>query len=323
MSANAMAKPLVSFVIPVLNGEQYIARCLLSIQNQQDAGGTSEVLILDNGSTDRTHQIIRDLGFAFLVAPALNVSALRNRGAAMAQGEYVAFVDSDVELTPHWLQHGLAVFRDRRVVASGCFPEVPKDATWVQQTWDLHQRGRQTEADATPVSWLSSMNLIVRRDDFRAVSGFNESLETAEDVDLCYRLGQRGTILYNPAMKAVHWGEARDLGSFWRKEVWRGLGNLSGVLSHGLRWDELPSLGYPLYVLCLVLLSGFGILFDLWYQQFILTPLCMCLLMLPALLLAVHTACIVKRPGAIPKLSVLYVIYGFARAYSITRAWAA
>jgi glycosyltransferase involved in cell wall biosynthesis len=323
MSANPTAKPLVSFVIPVLNGEQYIARCLLSIQNQQDAGGASEVLILDNGSTDRTHQIIHDLGFVFLLVPGLNVSALRNRGAVMAQGEYVAFVDSDVELTPHWLQHGLAVFRDRRVVASGCFPEVPKNATWVQQTWDLHQRGRQPVADAIPISWLSSMNLIVRRDAFRAVFGFSEALETAEDVDLCYRLGQRGTILYNPAMKAVHWGEARDLGSFWRKEVWRGLGNLSGVLSHGLRWDELPSLGYPLYVLCFVLLSGFGILFDLWYQRILLAPLCVLLLVLPALFLSVHTAWMVKRPSAIPNLYLLYLIYGVARAYSIVKVWTA
>ena len=323
MSANATAKPLVSFVIPVLNGEQYIARCLLSIRNQHDAGGASEVLILDNGSTDRTHQIIRDLGFDFQLAPELNVSALRNRGAAMVQGDYVAFVDSDVELTPHWLQHGLAAFRDRKVVASGCFPDVPKDATWVQQTWDLHQRGRQSEAELTPVSWLSSMNLLVRRDDFLAVSGFNESLETAEDVDLCYRLGQRGTILYNPAMKAVHWGEASDLGRFWRKEVWRGLGNLRGVLSHGLRWDELPSLGYPLYVLCLVLFSGLGVLFDLWHQQVLLTPLCLFLLMVPALLLAVHTARLVRRPGAIPKLLLLYLLYGGARAYAITKAWIA
>jgi glycosyltransferase involved in cell wall biosynthesis len=323
MSANTGARPLVSFVIPVLNAEQYLGRCLVAIRNQQYAGGTSEVLIIDNGSTDRTHRIIRDLGFDFQLVPELNVSALRNRGAAIAKGLYVAFVDSDVELTPHWLQHGLAAFGDQRVVASGCFPDVPKDATWVQQTWDLHQRGRQSEAEPTPVSWLSSMNVIVRRDDFLAVSGFNESLETAEDVDLCYRLGQRGTILYNPAMKAVHWGEASDLGRFWRKEVWRGLGNLSGVLSHGLRWDELPSLGYPLYVLCLVVLSGLGALFDLWHQQVVLTPLCLFLLILPALLLAVHTARIVKCPGVAPKLFLLYLIYGFARAYSVTKAWAA
>jgi hypothetical protein len=47
----------------------------------------------------------------------------------------------------------------------------------------------------------------------------------------------------------VHWGEARNLLGFWRKEVWRGTSNLKGVIGHGLSLDELPSLGYPLYVL--------------------------------------------------------------------------
>ena len=164
------------------------------------------------------------------------------------------------------------------------------------------------------------MNLIVRRKDFLAVSGFNEHLETAEDVDLCYRLGQRGIILCNPAMEAVHWGEAQDLKSFWRKELWRGLGNLTGVLSHGLRWDELPSLVYPLYVMCLVLLFTPGFLIDLSYRQIVLAPLCIVLLVLPALSLALNTSRLTKRPGAIPKLCLLYFIYGLARACSVLRA---
>jgi glycosyltransferase involved in cell wall biosynthesis len=64
---------------------------------------------MDNGSTDRTHQIMRDLGFTFQVIPKVNVSTLRNRGATLAQGDYLAFVDSDVELTPRWLHNGLAL----------------------------------------------------------------------------------------------------------------------------------------------------------------------------------------------------------------------
>ena len=240
-----MAKPLVSFVIPVFNSEQYIARCLRSIRNLCFPEAAYEVLIIDNGSTDRTHHIMRDLGFTFQVIPKVNVSTLRNRGAALAQGDYLAFVDSDVELTPRWLHNGLAPFADSQVVACGCFPGVPQEATWVQQAWDIHQRGRQSVDKPGSVPWLPSMNLLVRCDTFLAVSGFNEHLETAEDVDLCYRLGQYGAILCNRAMEATHWGEARDVCTFWRKEVWRGLGNWQGVLSHGWRWDEFPSLSIP------------------------------------------------------------------------------
>src|SRR5574341_1403823 len=119
---------------------------------------------------------------------------------------------------------------------------------------------------------------------------FNEQLETTEDVDLCYRIGRRGTILWNPAMEAVHWGEARDIRTFWRKESWRSISNLRGVLSHGLRWDELPSLGYPLYILSCALLFSLSGVFDLWHQQLRLAPLSLVLPGLPALALAADTA---------------------------------
>jgi glycosyltransferase involved in cell wall biosynthesis len=312
-------RPLVSFVIPVLNGEHYIALCLPSIENQQLPEEEYEVLIMDNGSTDKTHQIIRDLGFDFQMVPEVRVGALRNRGVALAHGDYVAFVDADVELMPHWVQRGLAVLADRQVVAVGCFPGVPQPATWVQQTWDMHQRGNQLQNDLKPIPWLPSMNLLVRRDAFLAVGGFDEQLETAEDVDLCYRLGQQGIILCNPEMEAIHWGEAKDLRTFWRKEVWRGTGNLKGVLAHGLRWDELPSLGYPLYILCFLLLWGVSCAYDVWHWQLIFIPLNLCLLMFPAFSLAARNICQTRQIHAFPKLFLLYFTYGVARAYSLAR----
>ena len=212
-------KPIISFVIPVLNGQRDIFRCLISIQRLHFPPEAYEVIVMDNGSTDRIRDIVRELGFSCLIVPNVHVSALRNQGVARAQGEFIAFVDADVELTPDWLHHGLEVFKDQRVVASGCFPGVPKKATWVQKTWAVHQRGRQPTHSVYPVSWLPSMNLIVRREDFLAISGFNEQLETTEDVDLCYRLAQCGTILWNPAMEAIHGVKHKIYGPFGGKRV--------------------------------------------------------------------------------------------------------
>jgi len=314
-----MISPTVSFIIPVLNGERYIERCLLSIKNLISPVYTYEVIIMDNGSTDKTHQIIATLGFQFHVIKGVNVSALRNQGTKQANGRYFAFVDSDVELSPSWLESALNSFSDNTVVASGCFPRVPPDATWVQATWDIHQSQRQSITTKQTVAWLPSMNLVVRREDFLRIVGFDEDLETAEDVDLCYRLGSRGTILYKPAMEAIHWGEAQDLKTFWRKEIWRGSGNLKGILSHGLRWDELPSLGYPLYVLMVTLLCMAAPPIDLWHWRILLMPFGLFALTLPAMCLAINTAYRTQRLEALPKLFVLYLIYGLARAYSIAR----
>jgi glycosyltransferase involved in cell wall biosynthesis len=308
---------LVSFIVPVLNGEKDISRCLLSIRNQLFSSEEFEVLVLDNGSTDKTHQIVRDLGFSIEVIPGVTVAALRNRGAEVARASYLAFVDADVELETTWLWNGLAAFEDERVVAAGCFPKVPEPATWVQRAWDMHQRGNQRKREPKPIAWLPSMNLLVRRDAFVKIGGFNAQLETAEDVDLCYRLGRYGTILCSPYMEATHWGEAADLRSFWRKEAWRGTGNLKGILAHGFRWDEVPSVGYPIYISCLTLILSMGCVLDLWNQRFDFILFSLGLLILPALVLAVTTMRRAEKPTAFLGLFLLYLVYGFARAYSM------
>ncbi len=319
-SVHTTSTPIISFIIPVWNDENYIARCLRSIRNLNFSRLTYEVIILDNGSTDNTHVIIEEMGFPFRVIEKIHVSELRNRGAAISQGEYLAFIDSDVELSSWWLEASLAAFTDPRVVAAGCFPMVPPDSTWVQRAWDSHQKGREIADVPVSVRWLPSMNLVVRRDAFHAVSGFNEQLVTAEDVDLCYRLGVHGTILGNPAMGAIHWGEAPDISTFWKKEVWRGKGSFSGFRSHGFRWDELPSLGYPLYVIGLCVALAIGGVWDLVHGQLLVSLPCLTLLLFPACLLALRTAWFAKSFTIIPPLFILYLMYGFARAYSALKA---
>lgn len=320
LHSDKMTMPRVSFIVPVLNGERDIVRCLVSIKNQKAPQDEYEVLVMDNGSTDGTRALVRSLGFDCRVVPRVNVSALRNQGAALARGGFLAFIDSDVELMPNWLQAALDGFWDSTVVAAGCFPGVPPDATWVQRNWDLHQRRHEREGPA-PVSWMTSMNLMVRKDVFHAVSGFKESLVTAEDVDLCYRLGTRGCILSNPAMEAIHWGEARDVKVFWRKEVWRGIGNLQGVFSHGFKWDELPSLGYPLYMGVGAVLATSGTIVDLLDSTLFWGPIGLVLLLLPSLLLAANTARISRRFTQIPPLIILYCLYGMARAVAMLESF--
>ena len=315
----AQGQPSVSFIIPVLNDQANIERCVRSILALKCPRQEYEIIVLDNGSTDGTHRVLQKFGLPFHVIQHVHVSALRNRGARCAKGHFLAFIDSDVEVSPDWIVKSLEEFRDPGVVAAGCFPEIPEQATWVQRAWDIHQRGRQSPQTG-PVAWLPSMNLMVRRDAFLTIGGFNEQLETAEDVDLCYRLSEKGMILNNPSMKAVHWGEASTLVIFWKKEVWRGIGNVKGLFSHGLRFDELPSLGYPVYTLLMVLGSVIGGIVDLRNGQWLWSLVGFGLLVLPGILLTVNT---IRKAGqvhyAIP-LFTLYVIYGLARACSLVKA---
>jgi glycosyltransferase involved in cell wall biosynthesis len=119
-------KLLVSFIIPVVNGEKDIRCCLTSIRDQNFAPQGYEVLVVDNGSTDRTPQVIRELGYDLEIIPGITVAGLRNHGVRLARGDCLAFVDSDVSLSSDWLQQRLSVLSDKAVVAIGgprCIPE--------------------------------------------------------------------------------------------------------------------------------------------------------------------------------------------------------
>jgi glycosyltransferase involved in cell wall biosynthesis len=312
---------LVSFIIPVLNGEKHIARCLTSILNQNFQGGKYEIIVVDNGSTDRTQQIVRNLGVFVHVVPGVTVGALRNTGARIARGNYLAFVDSDVEIAPHWLEKGLLCFHDKSVISSGCFPRPPSPSTWVQEAWGIHQCGTQNYASDRGVTWLPSMNLIVRRTAFDAIGGFNNVMVTAEDVDLCYRLNGQGRIVRNPDMEAIHWGEAPDLKTFWRKEVWRGMGTLNGIISHGLHVTELPSVGYPIYVTFVLFFVLISCVLAFQNRTFELLGASIFILITPAIALAMRTGAKTEQLKVIPQLFVLYLVYGIARAHSITKGF--
>lgn len=93
-----MKKPLVTVIIPVYNCEKYIERCLKSVMDQSYA--ELEILVIDDGSKDRSAEVIRKLASAdervcFFYQKNAGVSAVRNKGAALARGKYLTFVDGD------------------------------------------------------------------------------------------------------------------------------------------------------------------------------------------------------------------------------------
>lgn len=237
--------PVVSIIIPAFNEEKFLPRCLDSIGGLAWPKEQLEVIVVDNGSTDSTCAIAESYGAVLLRDPDKTVSGLRNLGAARAKGRILAFVDADCTVAGDWLTRSKAYFEDEALAAWGAPPVVPESATWVQQAWFvLRQKGVQ---QPEKVAWLESMNLFVRRDLFLAHNGFDESLETCEDVDFSYRISGNGDILSDPAIRVVHLGEAATVGHFIRKELWRGVGNFKGAFRHGISLKELPSLGIPIY----------------------------------------------------------------------------
>jgi glycosyltransferase involved in cell wall biosynthesis len=233
-----------SIIIPAYNEEIYLPPCLASVAELDYPKDLIELIVVDNGSDDKTCEIAVSSGAKLLCDPHLSIAGLRNLGAAHSTGAILAFLDADCTVSKHWLRNAVIYAAQTDIVAWGAPPSIPEPSTWVQRTWYLVRQSRYFQSD---VDWLESMNLFVRREDFFSVNAFNIRLHTCEDVDLCYRLAKRGRIFLDTRIQVVHHGEASTVGQFFSKEIWRGRSNVKGILSHGFSWKELPSLSIPLY----------------------------------------------------------------------------
>lgn len=229
--------------------------CLRSIRNARSVDLGYEVLVIDNGSTDATVDIARKYSADVHVVPDVTVAALRNYGAKLAQGEVLAFIDADCTLLPDWFDSVLPYIRNDQIKCFGSPPGIPEQSTWVQECWyQIRKKGAPSDPPRK-VEWLESMNLFVRRDAFHAVNGFDTSLETCEDYDLGVRLQQHSDIWCDPAIRAIHHGEAHNVKRFYEKERWRGVSNIEGIRKHGLSFSELPSLLFPMVQVTAMLIT--------------------------------------------------------------------
>ena len=98
--------PRISVIVPVYNSEKYLYNCLQSIRNQQFTD--FEVIIIDDGSTDNSLQICKDFAqqdnrFKIIHKKNEGVSIARNQGLKLAQGKWIAFIDSDDEISTDFL----------------------------------------------------------------------------------------------------------------------------------------------------------------------------------------------------------------------------
>jgi glycosyltransferase involved in cell wall biosynthesis len=242
-----------SIIIPAKNEGRNIGACLASIFSTDFDTQRYEVVVVDNGSEDRTSEIAKNYGATVYVKPGLTISGLRNFGASQAQGNILVFLDADCTVEKNWLEAAAPYLQMQDVAVFGSAPILPPDSTWVQRTWFTIREKKQTVEE---VAWLESMNMFIPRHVFFTAGGFDETLITCEDYDLCTRIGRLGRIVSDKRIRAVHHGEARTLIHFFKKERWRATSNYRNVAVRIKNFSEWPSIIVPLVHLLLVLALG-------------------------------------------------------------------
>ena len=107
--------PFVSVIIPVLNGERTIRDCLVSLLRMDYPAGRRVILIVDNGSTDRTAEIIKGYPVHYLCEERRGAAAARNTGIQASSGAILAFTDADCVVSTGWASELVRGFEDEGV----------------------------------------------------------------------------------------------------------------------------------------------------------------------------------------------------------------
>lgn len=241
------SRPDASIIIPVLNGEATLPSLFAALKSQ--AGGRNfEIIVVDNGSTDRTCELTAaQAGIQLLHQSIRGPAAARNLGLAHAQGEVVLCTDSDCVPCRRWLISLLRVFQDpAAVLATGpIFGWQP--ATGAERYASSH-RGytRERSAEHPVCPFAHGMNVAVRRAAAGAVGGWDEAMTSGEDVDFSIRLRKRFNAPIHFVEDAVVFHKHRSTDeALWKQARWHGAGYAMVRRRHA---KELPWMGWQLGV---------------------------------------------------------------------------
>jgi glycosyltransferase involved in cell wall biosynthesis len=213
LDAGSPGRPLVSAVIPTYNRSHVIERCIVSILNQTYR--PIEIIIVDDGSTDDTAALLERLAvpeLRFFRTPVnAGASAARNLGIAQARGDLIAFLDVDDEWLPEKTARQVAKFAGAPtvgVVYCGIREVSPQ---WPAQDKIPGYRGDLFET-LRVVNVLRTSGVMVRRQVFEEVGGFDCELTARHDWDLWLRIARKHHIDYIPDIAVrYHYGTADQL----------------------------------------------------------------------------------------------------------------
>jgi cellulose synthase/poly-beta-1,6-N-acetylglucosamine synthase-like glycosyltransferase len=220
--------PFISIIVPVFNAARTLPALLESLVSLDYPDSRREVLVVDNGSTDSTPQIAGQHPICFLEEREVLTSyGARNSGARHAKGDLLAFTDGDCIAAPDWLSKLMVGMDDQRIGLNvgeviGYRPDTPI-ARLTEETGIMAHRH---SLDHKSLQSASTANMLVRRQVWDRLGGFNVTLPAFGDMEFCWRMQiELGlTVGYRPEAMVYHQhrGSYRAL---WRQALRHGWGS--------------------------------------------------------------------------------------------------
>ena len=186
----------VSVIIPAYNGDRYIEEAIDSILNQTYTD--YEIIVVDDGSTDNTPQIVKRYGdkINYFSQSNQGVAASRNLGLAEARGKYIAFLDQDDIFLPHKLASQVALLEqdDSLGIVNSGWQIVDRQGKFKSAVEPWHQIPNLTTANLIIWKPVFLGAMLFRRSWLEQIEKFDLSLEQTPDVDLVIRLAGIGCV---------------------------------------------------------------------------------------------------------------------------------
>ncbi len=224
----------MSVVVCTHNGSRTIEHCCQALAKLDYPD--YEVIVVDDGSTDGTADIVRKYDVQLIQTENRGLSSARNVGANAATGEIVAYIDDDAWPDPHWLAYLAVAFESADYAGVGgpniapprdgsvadCVANAPGGPIHVLLTDDVAEH-------------IPGCNMAFRRSVLKAVGGFDPEFRVAgDDVDICWRIQARGWKLgFTPG--AMVWHHRRSSTRAYLRQQW-GYGKAEAMLER--KWPE-------------------------------------------------------------------------------------
>ncbi len=272
----------VSVIIPAYNAQSTIGQTLKALM-EQDYSEKFEILVVDDGSSDQTAQIIRSFAnVRYIHQPNAGPAAARNHGAKFSQGFILAFTDSDCIPHKNWLSQLTRGFIAKDVaVVMGSYGIANKDNLLAYCVYkEIVFRHERFLPDFPKV--FGSYNFCVKKNIFEKVGGFDESYRNAsgEDNDLSYRIFSSGARIYFERKALVDHYHPILVGNYLKEQFRHGFWRVKMYASHPSMaqgdgytfWKDIVEVLWSFCCLVGIVLSPFGFLTFTTLVCFLILP---------------------------------------------------
>jgi len=191
---------MLSVVIPAFNEEKTIGKCIESLITQT-TNQPYEVIVVDNGSTDNTSEIVKKykdkLDLKLIKEPHKGRGQARFAGFRAAKGDIILSIDGDSIAPRNWIQELTKPFSDPKIIAVTGTGRIDDCSPRINRTFNILQPFSMfTYRLFFRHYWLTGFNFAIRADIYKKAGEFNPKIQGYEDTELAFRVSKLGKIKF-------------------------------------------------------------------------------------------------------------------------------